>query len=446
MKNLFYYILLFSVIIFTGCKNDVDDIFGELPTERVTKEIAELQETLKSSTGGWQVTYFTDPDYYGAYNFLMRFDGKNVIMQGDELFTEGEHTSLYSVTPIQGPTLNFDTYTIISQLADPMLYEYGSGLRGDNEFVWHATSANKDTIYFRAKKSRSEVKFVKFNRDWNEYFNNIQLMTNNFSKGEMDRFFKQLTMEDTGTQILLNGYDATKRTMNPLFPYKDQHGQDSIVQIVNGVGVTENGISFYYPMEVDGKNVQNLAYNEALTRFDVSDPGVNGYVTSVREPDFLFVDANLKVLNTGVDYRVSSSCAEINTLIKDMNEKLRNGADITMYRGSIYFYAPQVGSGHSIHILYVFEGYLYSAASVRIPYSKSTQRSDKITIRRPSGTAIPVEGDYADLVREEMEQLVRLISNDNSRTGADYIVIPQEDGSYMLGGCDANIFFSLLEW
>ncbi len=424
-----YYILLLTILALASCKNDVDEIWGKLPTEREKEKRDKLSQTLISSENGWKVSYYTDPRFFGAYNFIMKFDGKKVHMQGDELFPGGVHSSLYSVTPIQGPTLVFDTYTIISQLADPMMYVAGSGLNGDNEFVWHSTAPTNDTIVFKGKKSGSRIEFIKFDGNWNEYFNNIKTITQQYTTGTMDRFFKEVVMED-GTSLLLCGYDATKRTINPIIPIRP----DSIVQVVNGVNVTETGITFHDPIDFNGKKIQNIGFDAASGNFKVTDPGINAFIRPISEPEFVFTNANKEVLNNGEMYQFVTLDSQLSEIATRIANKIDN------FYG-LYLHPLGAASGHYITFFYISpQDELELGAYVKINTTKDSRRSDRLLIKPP--LSITVGGDFASAVRSECLEFTRAIVGEG-RQGRNYIVIPQEDDNYLLGCSDANTSFSL---
>lgn len=435
-----YYILLLSILALTACKNDVDQIWDDLPSVRAEKARKELSNVLTSSENGWIVAYYTDPTNFGAYNFLMKFDGENVDMQGDELFPKGVHSSLYSVSNIQGPTLVFSTYNIISQLADPLMFVPGSGLNGDNEFVWQSTEKDKNTITFKGKKSGSVIKFIRYNGNWNQHFQDIQKMTDLYTTGSMDRYFKELVMED-GSQILLCGYDAVKRTINPVIQLPrvipTPETSDSIVQVINGVNITTTGINFHDPFKVSNQYVQNLVFDESTGYFKVADEGVNAFVRPVDEPtNIVFNNSNTKVLNNKETYQFMALDSRLSQI------ESRIGAKISNYYG-VYLHPLDALTGHYISFLYVKNNALSLGAYVKINTTKNQQRSDKVLLK--SALSITVGGEFASLVKDDCIEFIKTIVGDD-RKGRNYIVIPQEDGNYTLGCSEANVSFTIAPW
>ena len=284
MKRNKYIIIFIALIglVFTSCKDD-NQLFDESARERTNKAINELHEVLMSAgTDGWKVQYYTDTAYYGAYNILMSFAENQVTMQGDELFPTGKYTSDYAVSSPQGVALVFTSYSdVLTYLADPdktNVTSSGETLGGDSEFIWLKTAATHDTIYFKTKKSEQAVQFIKYSGNWDEYFAKLKRMSDLFVSGDMDRYFKQI--ETGGVSLLLSGYDAVKRTMNPIYITAN----DSLIVQTNGISFTDTGFEFFEPLLIGGKNVQHFTYNEANGAFEINDPGVTGNAVSVDKP------------------------------------------------------------------------------------------------------------------------------------------------------------------
>ncbi len=166
--------LSFVLIGFNACVEDPDDIFELSATERANEHREACYNALTDAAYGWVVNYFPQPDTYGGYTYLMKFDTNGHVMMTSEAGFGGEtDTATFRVHSGQGTVLSFDTYSIFHKLSDPEItyiedgeeyyLDYGVGYQGDFEFT--CQSLDSTQIVFESVKGKSRVVFTRFQNE-----------------------------------------------------------------------------------------------------------------------------------------------------------------------------------------------------------------------------------------------------------------------------------------
>ncbi len=288
-KQYITYIILcltLGIITLGSCSRLEDDLFADKGPTRVQDAMDTCRSILAASEHGWAMTLFPNPEKYGAFYFAMKFTAKGqVTMLGDEvLFGTGQdmakQRSLYTLYNGQGPTLKFDTYNLLHELADPEKgpsSAYGKGWEGDIEFILDSISVTKDVIYLKGKKRQNIVKLVKLTESPEEYMAkinaNLDKLLNN------PTFFRELTLEGD-KKVSFMGYDLVQRNMNAV--YVD--AEDYVKYASGAVAVTTDGLQFYEPLEIMGETFQTFT-NQGDTLL-VDDKGRE--LMNVKRPSFTF--------------------------------------------------------------------------------------------------------------------------------------------------------------
>ena len=111
MKKSNIIILISSLLVFTSCLFEQKDIFDKTPAERMEAYLNEYQELLESSVDGWILEYYPDNfQSYGGYVYFLTFNEGEVSAQFQMAADVSKPiTSLYKMTPDDGPVLSFDT-------------------------------------------------------------------------------------------------------------------------------------------------------------------------------------------------------------------------------------------------------------------------------------------------------------------------------------------------
>ena len=339
------FIIIVSTFLLQSCLFQEKDLFDKSASERIEEAVENLYDVLISAPNGWKMTYYTSPDKYGAYNILMNFDSKEkVTMQGDKLFESGKHSSYYTINRSQGVVLDFNEYNkVISLLANGALFNTdGSTLGGDNEFVWQRTSASQDTIFFKSKKQSAEVQMIRLdeNQGWDQYLNLINAVMNEFSAGDLNRYFKILNFDD-GSSWVLGGYNEIARSIDVFYLRAD----GELERATRGVGFTKDGFSFYEPLEIEGRTIQHVPYDTESATFRLTIDGISGQLTSGRPPFVIPGNLDRKLfvarespLQSDI-YGLTLASAELNNLLSRMQMTVRQNK-LPELAGLFWFPAP----------------------------------------------------------------------------------------------------------
>lgn len=293
MRRLVYLLPLVAGMIFpTSC---ADEDYRE-PTGIVNAYMAEHSQILTSSEKGWRFDYYPNEDMYGAFNFLMCFyDNGSVEMQTDKSFfyqgaTDEEkdkayeiQKSDYTIQNSQGPVLTFSTYSLLTKLADPELFNYGSGWQGDNEFVIMGHSACNDTVYLKALRTNKRCYLVRNTEDWDEYFAAINSVIENFETTAANSYFRNITLPGDSEKSLFAGFNLTSRTM---YAYRNE----GAVMVVDTCQLlfTPKGIRFKNPITIHGNPIMGLL-NNGMDNFSIE--GIENSLVQVApdgRPDYVF--------------------------------------------------------------------------------------------------------------------------------------------------------------
>lgn len=262
-KNYIWAIATAGLCLFTAC----DDEDYRDPSAIVGDYISEYRELLISAEDGWRFDYYPNEDAYGAFTFMMKFreDGR-VEMQTDEnfyyLFDEerGDYTkqeSDYTIQNSQGPVLTFATYSLLSKLADPELFNNGSGWQGDNEFVLMGHSADGDTIHLKSVRAQKRCYIVRNTHDWDDYFEKLNRVIADFDRTDVaNTYFRDIIIADQDTGVM-TGFDMASR-MGVVYYYQDKQMKADSCQM----HFTPEGVELKQPIYVGNTLVRGFAYTD----------------------------------------------------------------------------------------------------------------------------------------------------------------------------------------
>lgn len=252
-----YIWLLITLLVATSCKNDFESVFDKTPAAREAEAIKKWKEALMSSPDGWLVHYYPNPSILGGFSFLMKFNDKNEVSMTWGLRDEIQ-TSLYTVKVMENPTLIFDTYTLISKMADPETGDPGKGFGGENEFAFLKQSANGDTIYMKERIKGDPFVLIKANAETWENIKKYKDMEKVMQRmgDEVHPYFYNLKVEGWGeTGVTMSYFDDMQR-VNLMYKL---NGKDTL-QIM-GINMLHNGFQFREPLVINGVGVRSFIYD-----------------------------------------------------------------------------------------------------------------------------------------------------------------------------------------
>lgn len=179
MKRITAYALIL-ITVMASCKKEDDPVFDQTPEERINKVLGDYAAALEGSAYGWNGVLKTGKG--GVYHFHFSFDDNNrVQMYGDVDTTSAivRKESSYRLKALQQPSLIFDTYNYLHQLADPdgsvNEGDYGEGLTSDFEFSLDTLTTDsikltgrfKNTKMVLYKATQADLQAWQ-NGDWND--------------------------------------------------------------------------------------------------------------------------------------------------------------------------------------------------------------------------------------------------------------------------------------
>jgi len=255
---------MFVLACLASCAKDIeiDDVFEEAASVRVGKTANELRKILTSAPNGWTTTYFTDNTQLGGYSFMMDFqDDKNVKMVSDIQTRVTESTGEYDI--IVGATLklSFVTKNEIHKLSDAAIYPKENlkslGYLGDFEFLYYGKDG--EDLIFRSNKKFIELRFKKATtEDW-EKFHLRKTMQNKLKLSPRISVFKIFTIGDNHYQF---NYSNITRSMEV---WNNEINEGN--KITFGIGFSAKGLTLSPAVEVNGKRVSELLYDQATKGF-----------------------------------------------------------------------------------------------------------------------------------------------------------------------------------
>ena len=258
MKKIYLVLLAALGLTFTSCLMEEKEIFDKTPAERMDAYLEEYRNILASSEEGWLLQYYADA---GGYPYIVKFT-KNEVTAYFQLADDVSVpvTTLYKMTPDDGPVLAFDTYNeYLHFFATPDANDY-EALHGDYEFRILGKNADASEVYIKGRRSGTNLKLVKFSGD------PVQYMTacNAVQEG----------MASPAYKLTVNGVVGSCSLSSNVFTYSYNvvtgEGEEATVTESHSGSTplcyTPEGVVFFEPVTIDGVEYTNLVYNaEDLT-------------------------------------------------------------------------------------------------------------------------------------------------------------------------------------
>ena len=284
----FLLITLLASLALTSCqKNEPEDLFGKNASQRFEDKQAELRHELTSAPNGWRLTYFTNTEYFGGYNVLMKFTNDGLVQMSSDINlengTSSVTTSQYQILLGQGTMLSFVSKNHLHILADSNKGERGKGFYGEFEFLYYGKEGDK--LKFKTQRSATE-QFVYFEKATPEEWANIGDKWSNFVDIMKDRF--HYVVEVTGPEGTENYTMGSTRYRKASFTSLDDPRKEVITA---GASLLEDGLVFKPAVTFQGKEFTKLTKDTSTT--PPSYKATNGGVTvklyyRVNPPDSFF--------------------------------------------------------------------------------------------------------------------------------------------------------------
>ena len=252
MKKLYLILLAAIGMTMTSCLMEEKELFDQTPAERMEAYLEGYRTLLAESEGGWLLQYYPEENQsYGGYAYILKFT-KDSVTAYFQLATDTEVpvSSLYKMTPDDGPVITFDTYNeYIHYFATPSVSDY-EAMHGDYEFRIVGKNSDASEIYMKGKRTNNSYTLVKFTGDPAEYLNK----SNEVQAGLEAPAYEMVMAEDT-TSCALSG-NIFEYTYN-VYTAEDTTAVSGSVAFC----YTPEGIEFYTPVEINGVEYTGLVYN-----------------------------------------------------------------------------------------------------------------------------------------------------------------------------------------
>ncbi|MGQ2106605.1 DUF4302 domain-containing protein [Ornithobacterium rhinotracheale] len=238
---------LAAVALLSGCGGlETEDLFDKPSSIRLEENRNEIQSALEANEEGWVLQYFPHPDrIYGGVNYFLTFkDGKvTAALEGD---TQNE-ASAYQVLTRSGSVLSFSQYnSLLHQYATPSESK-PEGDKGDFEFL--VLRQNQDTIFLKGLRTGNYLNLIKIKKESPSLKSRIEVILNKLGEVDFPSAGK------IGESPIVASSSSPK---NLTLTYEQGKSPISFSYIY-----TAEGIQFYEPILVDGKEYSHLILDES---------------------------------------------------------------------------------------------------------------------------------------------------------------------------------------
>src|SRR5574344_291371 len=265
MKKLYYLLYITAVILMTACTSEEKDLFENSSAERADAAVKSYTEILSGETNGWIMQYFPGKHQsFGGFNNIVKFttDGK-IIVANEFADATKTSTSLYTIKQSAGVVLSLDTYNdlfhVYSDPSDPLnAGDKGTGMEGDYDFQILEASAEK--VVLQGKKSESIAVLTPLKGSWEDYLNAVANMNE--------------AMYSKKYGITVNGVEVKAITSERILSLTyTENGVDKSLKVP--FVVTDKGMKFYEPIEINGVSFSEFDYNIDNNSFSSAINGVS---------------------------------------------------------------------------------------------------------------------------------------------------------------------------
>ena len=309
-----YITLLIAFSFLTSCSYKEDNTFEQKASNRTTSVIESYKNILEGHDGYWVLSYYPGvtrsfggfpaaPRSLGGYTFVVKFKDGKVTASSEISNTNAEEESYYTYSITEGPTISFDTYNSILDHFRFVSAVFTNARGGDIEFIF--LKEENGVITLRGRTSNNLMTLTKLTGDREALLNKLRENTQALnSKG-----LNPITVQ--GTQVDLTLFPSYRQLV---FSYGGNTVQRPFT-------ITEKGIKFYEPAEINGVKIEELYFNEDKSALATPDGAIS--TTLVSSPIEIRTNSRWVMLQ---DYYASQTYIDIYNQLKHQieNGKWRN--------------------------------------------------------------------------------------------------------------------------
>ena len=235
-----------------SCLHDNEDFFDKSADERMSEGIDSTKTTLEGATNGWHFQYFIGNNYqYGGYNYFVKFNHGKVSMWS-EIGGDIIESSDYTFNRDQGPVLSFNTYNNLIHVFCEGQSGNVDGFEGDYEFI--IQKVTPDTVFIKGKKWGNKMIMTRMPEkvSWSEKAQKISKMNDSFIYST----YRMNVNGDSVANIAINSPMERVATVT-------EGSNNYYAAFV----VTETGLRFAQPLNINGIELQSLTYDVTTNKF-----------------------------------------------------------------------------------------------------------------------------------------------------------------------------------
>ncbi len=282
MKKIYknYWFICLVLLSFLSCNKDgVEELFSELPAERIAKNNSELLNLLLAEPNGYKGVYFTKNDEFGGFTFFMKFNEDGTVSMTSDFDSDTDiQTSSYDVRQGTATELVFTTRNHIQKVSNPEQEGLiGTGFKGNSVFQYFGSEngeiifrdvRNRDTGFFVLKPTG----FSDFSTESIASVEKLLESRDNFENSPIATAFPLLRINDgTNLQEYALNYDRVRLFSNPTIVNTD----GSITSKKFGIVFTEDGLIISPALDVNGVLIDEFTFDDTLNEYVASVDGVS---------------------------------------------------------------------------------------------------------------------------------------------------------------------------
>ena len=309
-----YITLLIAFSFLTSCSYKEDNTFEQKASNRTTSVIESYKNILEGHDGYWVLSYYPGvtrsfggfpaaPRSLGGYTFVVKFKDGKVTASSEISNTNAEEESYYPYSITEGPTISFDTYNSILDHFRFVSAVFTNARGGDIEFIF--LKEENGVVTLRGRTSNNLMTLTKLTGDREALLNKLRENTQALnSKG-----LNPITVQ--GAQVDLTLFPSYRQLV---FSYGGNTVQRPFT-------ITEKGIKFYEPADINGVKIEELYFNEDKSALATPDGAIS--TSLVSSPIEIRTNSRWVMLQ---DYYASQTYIDIYNQLKHQieNGKWRN--------------------------------------------------------------------------------------------------------------------------
>ena len=309
-----YITLLIAFSFLTSCSYMEDNTFEQKASNRTTSVIESYKNILEGHDGYWVLSYYPGvtrsfggfpaaPRSLGGYTFVVKFKDGKVTASSEISNTNAEEESYYTYSITEGPTISFDTYNSILDHFRFVSAVFTNARGGDIEFIF--LKEENGVVTLRGRTSNNLMTLTKLTGDREALLNKLRENTQALnSKG-----LNPITVQ--GAQVDLTLFPSYRQLV---FSYGGNTVQRPFT-------ITEKGIKFYEPADINGVKIEELYFNEDKSALATPDGAIS--TSLVSSPIEIRTNSRWVMLQ---DYYASQTYIDIYNQLKHQieNGKWRN--------------------------------------------------------------------------------------------------------------------------